>query len=100
MNCKPGDLAIRIRSLPDASIKAGSIVRCLELVMYDSYCSRTGSKLPAGTVWLVEYNGETICPEGFPYGTPDVELKPIRGDEGDDETLQWAPVPVKENYHA
>lgn len=27
---------------------------------------------------------------------PDESLRPIRDNEGEDETLQWAPVPVKE----
>jgi hypothetical protein len=72
MNCKPGDLAVIVRTeRVDGKKYIGRIVRCLHPI------------LDFG--WIVEPNVP-----GF-IGVHDRCLKPIRDNDGDDETLTWAP---------
>lgn len=89
MNCIPGDLA-RVLPFPE-TITAGTvgkIIRVTEII------GHTRSGEPA---WA--YEGPMImCKCGcfqLLHGIADSALRPIRGGEGEDETLQWAPVPEK-----
>ena len=77
MNCKQGDIAIVIRSTMG---NEGKIVQCIR--------------------YIPEYQGsadwwelDVISPEGKPYGIKDSWLKPIRGEDGPDQSLNWIPVP-------
>lgn len=84
MNCKPGDLAL---------IKTGRNANKLVLV---KCVSAYGSPM-----WFVESMGGLLLSE---FGgvrsyqlcgnTTDSNLRPIRDQPGEDETLQWAPVPT------
>lgn len=88
MNCKPGDLAIVVMSLAG---NEGKIVRCIRLV-------------PGGKRWKEfglcdTWETDTMLPNIAGYENNlmrDAQLRPIRDNDGEDETLQWAPVPVKE----
>lgn len=87
MNCKPGDLAIVIRSSRGVSV--GKVVQCIRpLIGY------VFQNLGSADAWLTEpmlkggpYDQETPCPDAW--------LRPIRdpGDDATDETLLWLPAP-------
>lgn len=77
MNCKPGDLAI-VRRCPHEAYN-GRVCKVLSHYMHEGR-----------SAWSVD-----PAPEDG-YGYFDEWLHPIRDKEGEDETLQWAPVPVKE----
>ena len=47
------------------------------------------------SAWLVEYRGAQ-SESGWCWNVPDEHLRPIRDNDGEDETLQWAPVPSRE----
>lgn len=95
LNCKAGDLAVRIKDDGNVfGVRAGHIVTVLELLNAPSYSAETGAEWAAGTVWLVELNGQRLSVKGNPLGVPDAHLKPLRDTPGDDETLEWAPVPT------
>jgi hypothetical protein len=83
MNCKPGDLAIVVRKLlPRSNLEVGNIVRCLEL--------RAWMLAPDDNiylnVWLVEKGDQRRGPNGYPLGTADECLRPIRPGDLEDET--------------
>ena len=88
MNCKPGDLAIVVHF--PAPFVNGKIVRCVRLAE-PCQCEFCNSQ-PA---WFIEEPleflviGRTLRVEGF----FDEYLRPIRDQEGQDETLSWAKVP-------
>ena len=88
LNCKPGDLAITINS----PTNGGRIVNVLKF--FGSY--------EHGEFWIVEsisseFNvvRSTGAPNGLAKKTvwPDHNLRPIRDQLGDDETLAWAGLP-------
>jgi len=80
MNCRPGDLAVVVKTRPGGEAYLGRICRVLTLA----------ERSP--DLWRVEYRGE-----GDWYAL-DENLRPIRdpGDDATDETLDWLPVPHKE----
>lgn len=85
MNCKPGDLAVIVKS---SAGNEGAIVKIVEFVGkvqgwggYDRW--RIDRKLKGDRGNLTDT-------------ARDWNLRPIRDNDGEDETLQWAPVPVKE----
>ena len=100
MNCQPGDLAIIVSAkgtgtVADICSKAiGRIVRVKFLR------APQGRHCTAPAVWVFEepfeihYQGKTFTATGC----ADDALRPIRdhGDDAQDETLQWVPVPGKE----
>lgn len=107
MNCKQGDLAVMVRSRAG---NEGKIVRCIRLVEPGLYPMSTGipARLEAalGPWWEVDtpLNHVSISPHDLgahlglaPYAR-DCQLRPLRPDEGEDETLTWAGKPnnVKE----
>lgn len=108
MNCKSGDLA-RIWT-PYDSPNRDRIVRCIRLLA-------TGEEMVIGrfeflaasslVTWAVE--GQIVCegPDGkghiCPGGPiPDKYLRPIRnpGEDAQDETLDWVPVPSRDEVAA
>jgi len=86
MNCKQGDLAIVIAAVWDMST-IGRVVTCIQHVPKGF---ETKEQRAAGNdVWLVSDGREKWL-----HG--DSRLRPIRDNDGEDETLQWAPVPKEE----
>lgn len=91
MNCKQGDLAIVVRSLFG---NTGKVVTCLNLLPagYGSYAKELGP------IW--ETDNHNIV-SGLMDGTPmrvsnlisDANLRPLRGSDGQDESLTWLDVP-------
>lgn len=83
MNCKPGDLAIVVRSFPGGIMKAGFVVTCIEVH------ARIFSTLDGQVyenVWFVDHNGNRHGVNGWPLGVPDAFLRPIRPSDLEDET--------------
>lgn len=97
MNCKPGDLAVIVRSNFG---NEGAIVRCI--AFFPAYEGR-GDKYPRDA-WGVEGTlkvssdwtaDDTLwCRRrGFDHVVVANRLRPIRDQPGDDETLSWAGKP-------
>lgn len=104
MNCKPGDLAV---ILGESKVAPGSMGRFCTVL----YAAPMGEfRFPDGVLsdarnssqpfWVIEFQNPLII--GRTDGTkkpakyaccPDSRLRPIRDNDGDDETLQWAIVP-------
>lgn len=89
LNCKPGDLAVIFKGMRNV----GRLVECLALTEAPSESSYLGS-----LGWAVRtLDGEPIRWTFSYFGefAPDDHLKPIRDNDGEDETLQWLEVPRK-----
>ena len=95
MNCKQGDLAVIVRS---GHGHEGKIVRCLD--MYVGYSTYYGKRLHSPSesiVWLLDatlHKGDQAN-----NLANDCNLRPIRDQDGQDETLIYAGFP-SEVYHA
>lgn len=88
MNCKPGDLAVVIRS------KCSDHIGMLVTVVGPALIPELG-------MWTIEPVKPIPCPSPFGWKCRDSSLRPIRDQPGQDETLTWAPVPaVKEGVPA
>lgn len=85
LNCKPGDLAVWVGRTEDMAACYGRIVRVTAL----------DSRYPGTPSWF--YEGELFCvwTNKRPSSVFDFWLRPLRnpGDEEEDETLSWLPVP-------
>lgn len=97
MNCKPGDLAVIVRSNIKENI--GHLVTVLDdfQVMHGHHCWLVRSARPLmAKVGPVDV-GFLSCAY-----MPDKHLRPIRdpGEGAQDETLSWLPVPEKEGVTA
>lgn len=96
MNCKPGDLAVIVGSLPAGRFLIGRFVEVIE----------RAPDTQQGPAWLVRLQNEIVNPltneRGIEGVAADCWLRPIRdpGDDAQDETLQWLPVPGKERETA
>ena len=97
MNCKQDDLAIKVQSTEGAWIEVGAVVKVISFQGEKVGLLANGRLGHRGPRWLVEYNGSTVNPiTGRNWTALDSQLRPIRDSDGEDETLQWAPVPTKE----
>ena len=92
LNCRPGDLAIFVKS---AAGNKGKIVRCVRL-------ASKFEKIDCGlvdfeAVWVLEFPVPTLWGV-MPFAYDDY-LRPIRDQPGDDETLTWAGLPKYRESH-
>src|ERR1700739_2296165 len=80
VNCKQGDLAIRVHAPPGCYFAIGSVVRCRQLSPAErSWIGHSGKRSKATVHWLVEHNGETRDKsDGCRFAIPDADLRPIR----------------------
>ena len=101
-NCKPGDLAIVVKSKNGKNL--GKIVRVIERVTVPVVemggIKFTTSNLTGEVLWLIDQPLQHLVIDlnrffQGPY-CPDSVLRPLRDNPGADETLAWAPVPKKE----
>lgn len=89
MNCKPGDLAIRIKAWPNSSITEGDIVRVLRYRPTHKLFGKDGLSRSVESVWDVEFRGDTRHSEtGRLWGVPDAHLRPIRPGETPEESIE------------
>lgn len=88
LNCKPGDLAVIVRSLHRPNC-LGKVVKC---VRFDP-----GPK--GEPAWRIDRAvGPVLMVDGIGRRGDwwyDKCLRPIRDNDGEDETLQWAPRKVE-----
>ena len=87
MNCKQGDLAVVVRSVCG---NEGKIVRCLRYVR--------GMELGIDGCWheCDIWETDTVMPGwtgALGKSIADSQLRPIRDQDGEDETLTWAGKP-------
>lgn len=100
LNCKPDDLAIIVKAHRAENL--GKIVQCRKLLPLADF--KIGG--PIENAWLVDIDGKGPCQYarslGYDACIPDANLRPIRdpGDDAQDETLQWLPVPTTEGVPA
>jgi hypothetical protein len=85
MNCKQGDLAVIVRSVAG---NEGAVVTCLELVGRPAWYMK---ELP-GPIWRVDrilrgklFNTDKVA---------DIQLRPLRDSDGEDEILRIAGRPL------
>ena len=84
MNCKQGDVAVIVRSVAG---NEGKVVRCLELHP-TPYAAQDG----AGPRWVTD--PPIIGCAGWIDAVLDANMRPLRGQEGEDEVLRLAGRPV------
>jgi hypothetical protein len=87
MNCRSGDLAVIINAPHVFKHHIGRIVSCATLVM-----TRDGFD-----AWMLEtpFKDVVFGRSGICTGVADMHLRPIRGQEGQDETLTRLDVPIE-----
>jgi hypothetical protein len=86
MNCRPGDLAVIVRVLT-CTENIGGLVRVLEPADAGSwYVEALQSLVARGEHDDTKYR----LPPGAHGRVSDRNLRPLRDDDGDDETLTWA----------
>ena len=90
LNCKPGDLAVVVRSYCK---NEGRILTCVRLAAADELASRGHFDWMLEPVWVTD--SELRCSDG---GTtrfyPDGRLRPLRDSEGEDEVLRMVGRPL------
>ena len=104
MNCKPNELAVVVGG---SGLNAGRIFKTLQLTapneLVPTKCGRFMFALDPkdGPCWHIEGYISTKTHDGILCELPvcyDAVLRPLRGGEGTDETLMWAPVPGELAY--
>lgn len=111
LRCKPGDLAVIVGHNPSYPHLTGRIVEVLELAPAERWFYLPDGKghRPAGAgTWIIRFTSPVNLPpvrgrEQAIYGCcPDRALRPIRdsGEDVQDETLAWKPVPTTEEVPA
>lgn len=92
-NCVAGDLAVVVR-VPDGRLEnVGRVIRVTKLVALPGLMGRMASA--QGRIYW-EFEGNLLCDDGIPADmVDDAVLKPIRDNDGTDETLTWAGKPKK-----
>lgn len=104
MNCKPGDLAVIVRSFDPNAV--GQLVTVLERAPEHDFWLPSGMLTGSGPdAWVVsfaaafrtssKFGGRLLVTHG---ACRDAHLRPIRdpGEDARDETLAWLPVPSVE----
>lgn len=91
MNCKPGDLAVIVRSFAG---NEGRIVRCVRLISKECICVLPDGSQSLQAIWEIDTD-LTGCNGGTGPYCQDSLLRPIRdpGDDAVDETLLWNRIP-------
>ena len=89
LNCKPGDLAVIVKSYAG---NEGKIVTCLRLATHteiEAFC------MECGDVWLIDRAIMQSPPSFMPF-IHDDQLRPLRDNPGQDEILRIVDLPEKE----
>lgn len=92
MNCKPGDLAVMVRSKAN---NEGRIVEIVSPLGHEPFFDGARWGIGAGFCWLVRSASGPVrsVRRGLhlEFPCPDAWLRPIRDNDGEDESLTWAP---------
>ena len=94
LNCRPGDLAVIVRS---EAGNEGKVVHCLRLDAARSSgptVTKSGKLLPPSPIWAIDRAINHVRGTIAPY-CHDSYLRPLRdpGEDAQDESLSWLPVP-------
>lgn len=81
LNCRPGDLAIVVSTLGFKSLERRTLGRIVKVLRPDV------PRSPFGFMWEVEHH--------YIERVADACLRPIRDNDGEDESFRWAPAPEK-----
>lgn len=92
LNCKPGDLAVIVKS---SCGNEGVIVTCVEFLGVLQFVDPRGNPTYQAPAWRVDKKIRTIG-GATEDRIPDFRLRPLRDNPGQDETLTWLDVPTKE----
>ena len=96
MNCKLDDLAIVVHSAMVNS--TGLVLRCIRLSSAGGLRNLDGS-FEYGPVWETDNYGVAVC--GSTHNLwMDTDLRPLRDEPGEDETLTWAGLPQDQDVTA
>lgn len=96
MNCQLNDLAIVVRSALGPS--TGLVLRCVRLSSIRGLRNLDGS-FSYGPVWETDNYGPALCGNTHNLWL-DADLRPLRDEPGQDETLAWAGLPHKGTVEA
>lgn len=88
MNCKPGDLAVMVNSCCG---NKGTIVTCIR-ISHHLGCIAPGGLFEDGPIWEVDRDIKGWGGDVSRH-VPDSQLRPIRDNPGEDETLRWTDKP-------
>lgn len=92
MNCKQGDIAVLVRNL--IRLKAGAIVTCVEFKAETLAWNKVfKTNIVVRNVWVVDIKPEN--PRCAVTVIEDRFLRPLRNNDGQDQTLTWAGLPGK-----
>ena len=91
MRCKPGDLAIVVNDI-EMPQNNGALVRVLCRARPENYLNMQ-AEWDCEALSTIRIDGyPSILPGGTGFGYRDRELRPLRPDDGQDETLTWRPI--------
>jgi hypothetical protein len=90
MNCRPGDLAVLIKSTQGYEGAIVEVVSWAGDYEFRNDCTAASwlCKVPSSMEWMAGHQ----TPAGHLH-IPDSWLKPLRNDPGTDETLEWKSLP-------
>lgn len=94
LRCKQGDLAIIVKS--DFPVNIGKIVTCVEYVGNPSDHGYNRVWGEPHNYWKLDTSIQVSNDLIFLPYCSDNQLRPLRADEGQDETLMWKSVPKSE----
>lgn len=93
MRCRPGDLAMVVDDHEEPA-NNGGLVRVLRRADPGDYHSPVDWHCTAlSHLRMPLFASSVVVEPGHVVGYRDVELRPLRGDPGRDETLEWVSVP-------
>lgn len=92
-NCVAGDLAMVVRAADGRLENVGRVIRVTKQSILPGLLGLAAS-IQGRIFW--DFEGNLLCDDGAPADmVDDAVLKPIRDNDGTDETLTWAGKPKK-----
>ena len=101
MNCKPGDLAVVVKSWAGNEGRIVRVIRICQKTSKEQNIDSRGILTTPEPYWVIDQALPDF--EGTLHKTfADSQLRPIRdpGDDAQDESLSWIPVPCTEKEAA
>lgn len=96
LNCKPGQMAIKIRANPTDHIPLGAIVKCVQLHDASTTIDLANNVIHY-PIWDVEWNDQAQNPaNGHDWAVQDRFLKPLPELGNDEEDLYAVDKPIEE----
>ena len=101
MNCKPGDLAVVVKSWAGNEGRIVRVIRLCQETSKNHNIDSRGILTAPEPYWVIDQALPDF--KGTLHKTfADSQLRPIRdpGDDASDETLEWLPVPSRDEVTA